>query len=317
VAITQVSTAVPAGNPTTSFTITVPTVTTGDLLIVACTNRDATTTPSMVDNDSGTWLRKTSGASKGGLWYRYATAATSGKTITAGGTTAFTGSTSGVLVVLRGTVTAGDPFDQYTLEDNISGNETHASITPAYNGCWIGLAVHNVGNDNAVTNSATTSPGTLTEGTEKQSTGGSDCATSLRGLVHATAGATGAATWTQTDGVTVSQLFAVKPPDTNAVTAAAPSFSGRTVTIGEAVPVSAAAPAFTGGTVTIADGDQVTVSAAALAFTGGTVTIGDLTAATNDLIDVNCATITMRGRYVSITGDNDPFTGHRGGGRTR
>lgn len=261
-AITFVNSAVPTGNPTTSFTITIPTVQTGDLLIFACTNRDATTTPSVADNDSGNWVRKTSGSSKGGLWYRYATSATSGKTLTAGGTTAFTGSCTGVLVVLRGAVTSGDPFDKYTLEDNASGNETHAGITPDFDGCWIGLAVHNDSNDNSVTNSATTSPGSLTEGNEKLSTGGSDCATSLRGLVQATKGATGNATWSQTDGTTVSQLFAVKPPDTVTVSAAAPSFSGRTVAVNDTEVVSKASPSFSGRTVTDADqaaGDEVTV----------------------------------------------------------
>jgi hypothetical protein len=215
-AIQFVASAIPAGNPTTSFTITIPTVQVGDLLLLACTNKGATTTPDVIDNDGGTWTRKTSGTSNGGLWYRYATSATSGKTISAGTVTAFTSSCTGVLVVLRGTVGTGDPFNAYSLEDNIAGNETHAQITPTIAGCWIGLAVHVLDNE-GVTSSAVTNPGALTEGNEKLSTGGTDCATSLMGLRQGAATATGAATWSQVDVAGVSQLFAVTPlPETTA-----------------------------------------------------------------------------------------------------
>ena len=157
-AITFVNSAVPAGNPTTSFTITIPTVAVSDLLLLATTNRDATTAPSVTDDDSGgnTWTQKSSAASKGRLWYKRATSATSAKTITASG---FTGSCSGVLTVLRGALNTGDPFNQYTLEENASGDETHAEITASVDQCYITCSVHNVGNDNAVTATAVTSPG--------------------------------------------------------------------------------------------------------------------------------------------------------------
>jgi hypothetical protein len=293
VAITHVASAIPTGNPTTSHTITIPTVAVGDLLLYAATNRDATTVPTVSDNngDGVPWNNKTTATSKGTLWWKRATANISGKTLSASG---FTGSSSGVLEALTGVTTVGSPFSAYTHEDNISGNETHGQITPHINGCWVGLSTHNVDNDNAVTNSATTSPGALTEGNEKTSSGGSDCATSLKGLVQATAGATGSATWTQTDGVTVSQLFAIMPPDETAVTAAAPSFSGGTVAVSDSTPVAAAGPSFGGGTITVADAEITAVTAAALAFSGNAVTVADAT-------PVTAATLAFSGNAVTVS----------------
>jgi hypothetical protein len=320
VAITHVASAVPSGNPTTSHSITIPTVAVGDLLLYAATNRDSTTAPSVSDNngDGVSWNNKTTATSKGTLWWKRATANISGKTLSASG---FTGSSSGVLEALTGVTTVGSPFSAYTHEDNISGNETHGQITPHLNGCWVGLATHNVDNDNAVTNSATTSPGALTEGNEKQSTGGSDCATSLKGLVQATAGATGSATWTQTDGVTVSQLFAIMPPDETAVTAAAPAFSGNTVTVSDSTPVTAAAPAFSGGTVTIDDAEVTGVTAAAPAFSGLTVTVSDSTpvsaaapafsggsVAVSDSMPVTAAVLAFSGNSITV-GDTSESAG--------
>lgn len=235
-AISFVASAVPAGNPTTSYNITIPTVAVNDLLILATTNRDADTAPTVIDNDTGgeTWTEKSSVAGCGRLFYKRATSATSAKAISASG---FTGSCSGVLIVLRGAKSSGDPFHQYTHEPNASGDETHAGFTTTIDGCWIGLAVHNDGNDNLVTNSACTSPGSLTEGGEKQSVGGSDCSCSVRGLVQATAGATGDFTWAQTNGATVSQAFAVEPaPPAQSLTPGLFSdddtFHAPTVTVG-------------------------------------------------------------------------------------
>jgi hypothetical protein len=208
--LTFIASAVPGGNNlTTNFSITIPTVLTDDLLILACTNRDSTNPPTITDTDTGgnTWTKKTSATSKGTLWYKRATSATSGKLVGGAG---FTGSSSGVLIVLRGAMATGDPFANYTLEDNISGNEIHNGFTTPENGCWVGLAVHNLDNL-SVSASSTTSPGALTEGTEKTSTGGNDSGTSLMGLLQVTAAATGNITWAQTNGVTVSQAFAIRP----------------------------------------------------------------------------------------------------------
>jgi hypothetical protein len=208
--VSFVSSAVPAGATTTSFTITIPTVATNDILVLATTNGGATTNPDVADNDSGAWSRKTAATAKGQLFWRRATAATSGKTITAGGVTAFTNSCSGVLVVLRGALRTGDPFSNCTEEENIAGNETHAAFGvggPA----WVGIAICNgaTNGDVNVTSVACTSPGSLTEGTEKLSTGGVDCACALFGASLSAGANTGAFTWAQTDLATTSIAFAV------------------------------------------------------------------------------------------------------------
>lgn len=272
--ITFVNSAIPTANPTTSYTITIPTVQVGDLLILANTNRDADTAPSVTDNDTGgeTWTQKSSTAGCGRLFYKRATSATSAKTITASGQT---GSCSGVLVVLRGATLGGDPFNQYTHEANASGNETHAGFTPTVDGCWIGLAVHNDANDNAVTNSACTSPGSLTEGNEKLSTGGSDCGCSLRGLVQSTAGATGSFTWSQTDGATVSQAFAVEPAKALVADAGSFSFTGTAATLEVDRKISAESGSFsfTGTAASLEYGYILTAAAGSFTFTGSDVTL--------------------------------------------
>jgi hypothetical protein len=292
-----------AANPTTTFAITIPTVATGDLLIVACTNRDATTTPSMVDNDGGTWTRKTSATSKGGLWYRYATSATSAKTITAGGTTAFTGSCSGVLIVLRGTPGIGDPFEQYTLEDNLTTDKTHGQITTVADGCWVGLAVSVVTNDDAVTNSATTSPGSLTEGNEKLSTGGLDCGTSIKGLAKATAGATGNATWTQASATTVSQLFAVRPSSAGSATA----LGGSNVEGGKVGSAPGDGAAGTGASVFV--GESIAAAVAAASAAGGSAVVGEEQSEGTEAVAEAGATGTATGVGESIAAADGPAGG--------
>lgn len=217
--ISFVGSAVPAGNPTTSFTIAIPAVQPGDLLVLACTNRDATAAPVVTDNDIGgyTWVRKSTEVSKGSLWYRRATDVTSAKTITANG---FTGSASGVLVAARGAARSGDPFNAYSLEENIAGNEAHAGLITDIDGCAVVLSVHNVANDNPVTASAASILGSLAQGAESLSTGGLDCATSLRGAIQSAAGDTGAFSWAQVDGITTSIAFAIKPESASTVSVA-------------------------------------------------------------------------------------------------
>jgi hypothetical protein len=219
-AATFVSSAVPTGNPTTSFTITIPTVAVDDLLILANTNGGATTAPTVTDNDTGgnAWAQKSSAAAEGRLYWKRATSATSAKTITSSGNT---NSCSGVLFVVRGAITSGDPFDFFVPEENLSANEVSAGGTPSVDGCYIGLSVHNGASngDVSVTSPSTTSPGALTDFAEKLSTGGVDCACAMAGRAQATATATGNFTWAQTDLATTSHAFAIKPqPATQALT---------------------------------------------------------------------------------------------------
>jgi hypothetical protein len=209
--VTFVSSAAHTGNPTTSCPITIPTVQTNDLLIASFTNGGATTAPTVTDDDSGTWNKKTAGTTKGTGWWRRATSATSAKVVTAAG---MTNSSSGTLFVLRGAINTGDPFHQFTEEENIAGNETHAQITTTINGCYIGFCIANGasnGDSAGVATVAGATIGSLTDSRTATSTGGVDCANDQWGVRQTTAGATGAVTWAQADLATTSTLYAITP----------------------------------------------------------------------------------------------------------
>jgi hypothetical protein len=211
VAARFISSAAHTGNPTTSCAITIPTVLVGDLLVAYFTNGGATTAPTVTDDDSGTWTKKTSATVKGTLWYRYATSATSAKVVTAAG---MTNSSSGTLFVIRGGVLSGDPFHQYSEEENIAGNETHAGITTTIAGCYIGFGIANGASNGDSAGVATVSGATIgafANSRTATSTGGVDSANDQWGVAQAAAGATGAVTWAQADLATSSALYAVTP----------------------------------------------------------------------------------------------------------
>ena len=253
-AITEVgSAAVPTGNPTTSFTVTIQSgCQANDILILSCTNRDATTAPSVTDNDTGgnTWTRFDGGTAKLTCWWKRATSGTASKTVTCSG---FTGSSSGVLRCFRGVSLGVTPYENVSREANIAGNEVHAGITPTRNGCWVFLCIANTANDNAVTSPSTTSPGALS-GAEKLSTGGSDCANHMACAQQTTAGATGNFTWAQTDGTTDSCVFDLLPA-ADALTAAQGSFS------------------LTGQAASLAKSSQLVAESGSFALTGFAATL--------------------------------------------
>jgi hypothetical protein len=199
-------------NPTTSCATTIPTVQVNDLLVLYVTNGGATAAPTVTDNDSGTWTKKTASATvKGTLWWRRATAATSAKSVTAAG---LTNSSSSTLFVIRGAITSGDPFHQYSEEENIAGNETHAGITTTVAGCYVGFGIANGasnGDSAGVATVAGATIGSLSNFQNAVSTGGVDCANSQAGVAQAAAGATGAITWAQADLATSSALYAITP----------------------------------------------------------------------------------------------------------
>jgi hypothetical protein len=212
---------------TTSNSAFIPSSGIGDLLLFAVINRDATTVPTVTDNDTtgNTWTRKHSGeTSKVTLWYKWATVGSAGKTVTATGAT---GSCTVICSSIHGSLVAqGDPFDGYSWESNISGNETHAAITPTVNNCLIGFIVGNDSNDTLNPGTYTaTSPTTLTEAGESLSTGGSDCSLAIAFGTQTTATSTGAVNWAQTDGTTQTILFAIKPEVTAVATEPTKFFS--------------------------------------------------------------------------------------------
>ena len=207
-------------NPTTSMTITIPTVSTGDVLIVAATSRDhtaATAFPTCTDNDTGgeTWkLFHYSADRKALMWFKRATGSTSAKTITVAGAV---GSVSGGVSAYSGIATTILPYMDLHQQSNASGTETHTGWTTTANNGELVFVVFNYANDNAVTSVSAATAGAFTSRWEKLSTGGLDCGTTLWSQPEATAGATGNITWAQTNGTTYSTAFLLVATEPEAV----------------------------------------------------------------------------------------------------
>lgn len=208
------SAVVPTGNPTTGFSVTIPSsVLAGDLLFLPLTSRDSTGagTLSVTDNDTGgnTWTKIANSTDhKATLWYKRATSATASKSVTVANAV---GSTSGVLKCFSGGDSGATPYTNIAIESNASGNETHAGFTPANADSMVCCSVHNYDNDNAVTSLSFATLGATTA-TEKTSSGGSDCGCIFGHVLQAgAAAATGNLTWAQTDGNTYSITWAIKP----------------------------------------------------------------------------------------------------------
>jgi len=206
---------VPAGNPTTSWSGVIPaSVVANDLIYLPVTSRDhlaGTARVSVTDNDTGgnAWaLLAESTDRKASIWWKRATSATAGKTVTVSGAV---GSSSGVGKAFSGGSTEATPHTNVVVETNASGDESHAEFTPTNPNSMVCCAVFNYANDNAVTTMAGGTIGALSA-TEKLSTGGSDCACSF-GHVLQSGGpaATGTFTWAQVNGTTYSITWAIKP----------------------------------------------------------------------------------------------------------
>jgi hypothetical protein len=206
--------AVPAGNPTTSGTITIDAaVQAGDDLILAVCSRDSTGAGSLgvTDNDTGgnSWTKIANTTDhKATIWWKRATSGTAGKTVTISNAV---GSMAAVLKAFSGTDTGATPYADITPETNASGNETHAGFTPSQAESMVLAMVFNYANDNAVTSLSFATLGATTM-TEKLSTGGNDCAVAF-GHVQQNGGpaATGNLTWAQTNGTTYSFTLTLKP----------------------------------------------------------------------------------------------------------
>ena len=206
-------------NPTTTFTVTIPaTVVAGDVLFLSVTNRDGVQLiPTVVDTDTGgnTWACIGSNANyKGTLWWKRATSGTASKVITVANCI---GSAVGTLSCYYGADTSATPYSNISVETNIAADETHAGFTPDVAGSMICLSVHNVENDNAVTSPACTDPGALTIRIEDSSTGGGDCGCNHSSAIESGGNPTGNFTWVQTDGATISIVWAIKPTSVTTV----------------------------------------------------------------------------------------------------
>lgn len=208
-------------NPTTTDTITIPSSTaTGDSLFVYLTSRDhtsGTAYPTVTDNDTGgnTWTRiaeNNDGSRKSTLWWKRATSGTASKTITIAGCV---GSMSSGVSVFQNAATSVTPYEDIVVEDNASANETHAGFTPTTTGASICFGVSNYNNDNSVSNVSGATIGTFGASGryEKLSTGGSDCGNTIWSIDGSDISppSTGAITWSQTNGVTTSISWSVRP----------------------------------------------------------------------------------------------------------
>lgn len=199
---------------TTSFSITLPATQAGDIIVLEFAHRgtgDGTiggtyTGPAFTLKHSQLFA---SSAFSGKTYWSRATGDHVGETVTGAD---LTNSSAAIITIYRGTAASGDPLADATIvgEENASGNETQAEITTATDKAWVVLVVVN-SPDLAIATQACTSPGTLTERAERLSTGGTDSSIAHASAVKASAGATGALTWTQTNGASGSWAYAIKP----------------------------------------------------------------------------------------------------------
>ena len=220
-AISFVANALGATNSTTSFSITLPTTAANDIIVLEFTHR-GTGDGTIGGTYSGPafTLKKSQlyGVSlfSGKTYYSRATGNHSGQTVTG---TGLTNSCAAIVTVYRGAITSGDPLADATVvgEENLSGDESNAQITTTTDGAWVVLVVVN-SPDLDVNTQACTSPGTLTERAERLSTGGTDTSISHASAAKATAGATGALTWAQTNANSGSWAYAIRPQVSAALT---------------------------------------------------------------------------------------------------
>ena len=216
-AISFIANALGATNSTTSFSITLPTTAANDILICEFAHRgtgNGTIGGTSVTTGGLTWTLKhsqlfASSAFSGKTYWTRATGDHAGQTVTG---SSLTNSCAAILTQYRGALASGDPLADATIvgEENASANETQAQITTATDGAYVVLVVVN-SPDLAVTSQACTSPGSLTARAERLSTGGTDSSIAHASAAKATAGGTGAFTWTQSDAASGSWAYAITP----------------------------------------------------------------------------------------------------------
>jgi hypothetical protein len=222
-AISFITSALGGTTTTTSFSITLPATQAGDILILEYVHRgtaDATLGGTSISTGGLTWLWAhdqqftASGpiTASGKTYWTRCTGDHAGQTVTGA---SLNNSCAAVVTQYRGCLASGDPLTDATIvgEDNASGVETQAQITTTHDGAWVVLVVVN-SPDLAVTSPACTSPGALTNRAERLSTGGTDSSIMHASAEKATAGATGAFTWTQTDAPHGSWAYAIRPAAT-------------------------------------------------------------------------------------------------------
>lgn len=307
-AIQYVANALGATNSTTSFSITLPTTAADDILILEFAHRgtgDGTIGGTSVSTGGLTWTLKhsqpfASSAFSGKTYWARATTNHAGQTVTGSG---LTNSCAAILTRYSGVDTGADPLGDATIvgEQNASGNEAQAAITTATNGAYVVLVVVN-SPDFAISNQSASL--TLVERAELLSTGGTDTSVAHASGELATAGSSGTFSWTQTNAISGSWAYAIKPlaavtttltPDAAAVAvsgfaptinqssaaltpdAAALSLSGHLASLTTTTTPAAGSVALTGNAPAVAISTPVTFvaqpAAGAAALTGYAPTI--------------------------------------------
>ena len=305
-AITYVSNALGATNSTTSFSITLPATEANDIIVLEFTHRGTGNGTIGGTYDGPAFTQKhdqlyATSTFSGKTLYSRATGNHSGQTVTGSG---LTNSCAAIVTIYRGAVTTGDPLADATIvgEQNALGDETQAEITTATAEAWVVLVVAN-SPDVAVSTQACTSP-VLAERAERLSTGGIDTSISHASGEKATAGATGAFTWAQSNRVGGSWAYAIVPaPPPSGI-----AFDTSTdVGANSGVGVNATISASTTFLVVHGIGNTSNGLTAATATAGGTpmVQIGTIVAGNNKyfafgLMNPPTGTISI---VITLTGD--------------
>jgi hypothetical protein len=329
VAITKGTPTATSGNLTTGFTLVINSgVQANDICVIGITNRDGTGNPTCTDNEgAGSWTRiTTQSATTNGsisIWWKRASANTASKTITVG---SCVGSASGVVMPFRGASLASSPFGTPVGEANASGNETQAEITTARAGSMVIHLVGCTSNDTlAPGNRTATTPSTITEDSEGVSSGGSDCSLSFASDIRSAAGATGAISWSQTDGTGASLAIELLPnwtPLTADAGSVAVTGTAATLKRGLKATADAGSLAITGTNATLFKGTPMTASPGSFAITGAAATLlathtvtassGSHSITGTDATPKRGLLVTASAGSVAVTGTNATLTYTRG-----
>jgi hypothetical protein len=261
-AISHVGSVTGAANQTTTCTITLNFATAAnDILFAAFTNGGADTDPSSI---SGTTVstggltfakvQSLGGAAttdiNGSLWWARASGDHNGQTVIGNG---FTNSSAGVVTVLRGCLTTGNPWGNTGQVLNASGTNTLAAIDAAGNkGAWLLLSLH--ADDNiADASQAATDPTVITERADHSSAGGVDTNCSISAAAMSGSGSTGGMSWTNTRGAGLYQvaLAQIILADPVALTGKGAAASGGRAFLSGALSLTGHGDAASGGTGSI------------------------------------------------------------------
>lgn len=219
------------GNTTTTVTVTKPAGTvSGDLLLAAVTNRGGNVAPSTVP--SGWVLLDSAGSSTGdvmwaGVYYLIAGGSEPADYTWAG----MTDSCSGGMIAVSGADTT-TPINVHAVRYNASGATGTAGVTTTLADTLV-VSLYGSYDNNSVTQNSWacgTDPTSLTHRLESTSSGGNDSAVGAATGTKATAGATGASTYTFSAARSnVGFLLAVAPPSsgvTGTLAAVLPALTG-------------------------------------------------------------------------------------------